>query len=73
MSLAREIRIQKLQTKNRMVGQTFNPSGITSEQIKSRGSKFISDMLEKPIEERIAYYNNMKEMQKIWDCSYPWE
>lgn len=36
MKIYREIRIQKLQTKNRMVGQTFNPSGHTSESLDKR-------------------------------------
>lgn len=41
MSIAREIRIQKLQTKNRMTGQTFNPSGATDESLKKRDSDYI--------------------------------
>lgn len=36
MKLAREIKIQKLQTKNRMVGKTFNPGGHTSESLDAR-------------------------------------
>ena len=36
MKLYREIRIQKLQTKNRMVGKTFNPSGHTSQSLDER-------------------------------------
>ena len=55
MSMRKVIRVQKLQTKNRMVGQTFNPSGITAEQYDTREKNFV------------------KEMQKDWPCSYPWE
>lgn len=36
MSMARTIKIQKLQTKNRMVGKTFNPGGHTSESLSGR-------------------------------------
>ena len=73
MSIAREIRIQRLQDKNRMVGQTFNPSGITSAEIDSREKKWVKEMKSKPQEELQAYYKNMKEMQKDWHHSYPWE
>lgn len=62
MSLAREIRIQKMQTKNRMTGQTFNPSGITSEQIKDRERTFVEYWENKPIEERITYWSNVQEV-----------
>jgi len=36
MKVAREIKIQRLQTKNRMVGQTFNPNGHTSDSLSQR-------------------------------------
>lgn len=73
MSMRKVIRVQKLQNKNRMVGQTFNPSGITAEQYDTREKNFVKEMQAKSQEELQAYYKNMKEMQKDWTCSYPWE
>lgn len=73
MSLAREIRINRLQNKNRMTGQTFNTSGITSEQIVQRERTWVKEMQSKSQEELQAYRNNMEEMQKGWNHSYPWE
>lgn len=73
MSLARQIRVQKLQDKNRMVGETFNPSGITSEQIQTREQVFINEWKNKTISERRTYWANMQEMDKVWVGSWPWE
>jgi hypothetical protein len=36
MKLHQQIRVQKLQNKNRMVGKTFNPAGHTSESLNLR-------------------------------------
>ena len=36
MKIARQIKIQRLQSKNRMVGKTFNPGGHTSESLDAR-------------------------------------
>lgn len=78
MSLKREISIQRLQTKNRMVGQTFNPSGITSEQIKEREQRFLEEMKAKPLEERKEYWNNVQEILQARKkhgirCSREWQ
>ena len=64
MSMRKVIRVQKLQNKNRMVGKTFNPSGITAEQYDAREKNFVKEMQAKSQEELQAYYKNMKEMQK---------
>ena len=73
MSIAKQIRIQRLQDKNRMVGKTFNPSGITAEQIETRERNWVAEMKAKSQEELQAYYKNMQEMKKDWNYSYPWE
>lgn len=72
-SIAREIQIGKKQSKNRMLGQTFNPSGITSEIMKERENKFIAEMNAMSEQERNDYWKNAKEMQEIWTGSWPWE
>jgi hypothetical protein len=41
MSIAREIKINRLQNKNRMTGQTFNVGGHTSESLQEREHKEI--------------------------------
>ena len=51
----------------------FNASGITSEQIKDRKTVFIVDMKSKSLEERQAYFDNMQEMNQVWNGSWPWE
>ncbi|MDD3040908.1 hypothetical protein [Bacteroides sp.] len=78
MSLRREIAIQRRQTKSRMTGQTFNPSGITSEEIRERERLFIEDMNSKPIEERRAYWEKVQKIvQEREDagiyCSWEWQ
>jgi hypothetical protein len=73
MSIAREIRINRIQNKNRMTGQTFNPSGITSQQIKDRERDFVLDMQSKTQQERQAYWMQSEEVRKDWNHSYPWE
>lgn len=73
MSVSSEIRVQKKQTKNRMVGETFNPTGITSEQILDREQKFVVEMKDKNIVERLAYWKNVQEMLTVWMGSWPWE
>jgi len=73
MSLAREIRIQKLQDKNRMVGQTFNPSGFTSGQLNERERNFVLEMKSKGIEYRINWWKEREEVREQWKGSWPWE
>ena len=36
MNIRKQIRVQRLQDKNRMVGQTFNPQGHTGVSLKGR-------------------------------------
>lgn len=73
MSIAREIKIQKLQTKNRMTGQTFNPSGITGKEIDIRESRFVTEMKEKGLEYRKNWWKESEEVREIWQYSWPWE
>jgi hypothetical protein len=78
MPIAKQIRIQRKQNKNRMVGQTFNPSGITSEMIRIRENGFIIEMKAKTIDERKAYWDNVKIMiderkANFIHCSWPWQ
>lgn len=56
-----------------MVGKTFNPSSITSEQIIDRETSFVSAFKETSLEMRQAYWKNVKEMQEVWQGSWPWE
>ena len=72
MSIRKQIRIQKQQTKNRMVGQTFNPSGITSEQIQIRENKFIKEMESKTQQERQEYWDKLKPIIKNYQYSWDW-
>lgn len=55
MKHAREIKIQKLQTKNRMVGQTFNPSGHTKESLSKRELDWIEKVKKMTLEEYEKY------------------
>lgn len=73
MSLARQIKIQRLQTKNRMVGSTFNPSGITSQDILNREEKFVKEMKEKGLEYRKQWLQEKREIMEQWQGSWPWE
>jgi hypothetical protein len=72
-SIARQIQIGKKQSKNRMVGQTFNPSGITSQMLDDRERQFVEEMKSKSSEERNQYWENAQELQEIWQGSWPWE
>ena len=72
-SIKKQIRIQKLQNKHRMVGQAFNPSGITSEQIRTRENNFTDKFDKMTKEERRQYWQNTAKVREIWQGSYPWE
>lgn len=76
--LRREIKIQRLQNKNRMVGQTFNPSGITSEKIQERKERFLNEMKSKPPKDRKAYWDGVQKILRERKehgihCSWEWE
>ena len=58
MSIARQIRVQKLQNKHRMTGATFNPSGVTSEQLAQRERVLIEKWSHLKYNEIVEYYNN---------------
>lgn len=78
MSIAKQIRIQRKQDKNRMAGKTFNPSGITSEQITSRENTFISEMESKTQQERQKYWDKVLDILKEREqnnihCSWSWD
>ena len=64
MSLAREIKVQKLQTKNRMVGETFNPNGHTSESLKTREQKYIEEINLLNIEDQIKIHDSFKAIEE---------
>lgn len=77
-SVRAQIQIGKKQSKNRMVGQTFNPSGITSEQMREREGKFLAEMKAKTLLERQQYWGGVQEVLKMWKennirCSWCWE
>jgi len=78
MSLAREIQIQKKQNKNRMVGETFNPSGITGKEIDAREKIFVQNMKNLSHTERAEYWRQVKEIIEYREennihCSWAWE
>ena len=64
MSIARTIRIQKMQTRNRMVGQTFNPGGHTSESLDQREKDYIEKVKALPESEQKKLYDSFKEFEK---------
>lgn len=77
-SLRREIQIGKKQNRSRMLGQTFNPSGITSEQTREREVKFVAEMKAKTLQERQQYWDGVQEILKMQKennihCSWDWE
>lgn len=41
--IRKQIRVQRLQDKHRMVGQTFNPGGHTDESLKQREKEVIKE------------------------------
>ena len=65
MSLARQIRVQKIQDKNRMVGETFNSTGITSQQIKTRESIYVEEWKQKTKEERNKMYLQFQAIEEM--------
>lgn len=65
MSLAREIKINRLQNKNRMTGQTFNAGGHTSESLKEREQKLITEHKAMSHEQRQEVYNNYKKNRRL--------
>jgi hypothetical protein len=73
MPIRKQIRIQRLQNKNCMVGKTFNPSGITSEQIIIRENNFVHEMKLKTLPERQRYWNENEKIRLNWKYSWPWE
>lgn len=72
-SIRRQIQIGRKQSKNRMVGQTFNPSGITSEQIDARERTYVADWQAKGEDAIQAERARINEMREGWPCSWPWE
>lgn len=71
MSIARQIRIQRLQDKNRMVGQTFNPSGITAEELKAKDEDFRAKYEAMTFQERVEVWNKIKAWDEVNDYSWP--
>ena len=67
MKIARQIKIQRLQDKNRMVGQTFNPSGHTSQSLAERERKLVEEYKNMDAAERLSLYNNFKAWEEYKD------
>lgn len=42
MKISKQIKVQRLQDKNRMVGQTFNPQGHTIESLNGRETEEVA-------------------------------
>ena len=64
MSIAREIRINRLQNKNRMTGHTFNPGGHTSESLAKREVELIAKYKAMTEKERQTTYHQFIEIDK---------
>lgn len=56
-----------------MVGQAFNPSGISSKEIETREDNFVREWAAKTLEDRKAYWNNVQVMDKVYEGSWPWQ
>ena len=69
MNIAKQIRIQKLQNKNRMVGKTFNPAAHTSESLKQRELDFIIKCKSISDEERRIMYNEFINIDRFKDLN----
>ena len=65
MKIARNIKIQKLQTKNRMVGATFNFSGHTSESLDNK-AKSINTSLGKMTDQEIIELGDKYKAIEDW-------
>lgn len=67
MKISREIKIQRLQTKNRMTGQTFNPTGHTAESLDKRERELVEKCNAMSKEERQEMYNNYNAIEQWKD------
>lgn len=67
MSIAREIRINRIQNKNRMTGQTFNPGGHTSESLATREQELVNKYKAMSKEERKETYTAFRTIEKYKD------
>ena len=64
-SIAKQIRIQKKQDRNRMVGQTFNPSGHTSESLDLREKNYIKEINSMSEQQQLEIYLSFKEIDEM--------
>lgn len=64
MKIAKQIQVQRKQDKNRMVGQTFNPRGITSQQLIDREKSHTNYLLSLTDEEINKMYENFSAIEK---------
>jgi hypothetical protein len=51
----------------------FNPSGITSEEIKNREILFVEEQKKESLVDRQKYWETIKEMTKDSHFSWDWE
>ncbi len=65
MSIAREIRIQRKQNKNRMTGKTFNPGGHTGESLDRRERELVAKCNAMTQAERKVMYDEYREWEQI--------
>lgn len=77
MSIRKQIRIQRIQNKNRMTGKTFNPTGITSEQLRDREIKLRNEWEKlSKVEIQELYDRDFKNLHEFYNkvrCSYSFE
>lgn len=76
MSFSRNVRISKLQSKNHMVGESFNPSGYTLSDLDKRDNDFLESFRKSSFKEKQETIKGLKETvalcnKKGW--SYPFE
>jgi len=76
MSFKSNVRISKLQAKNKMVGKTFNPRGWTIESLDKRDDDFLimfNKMTKEEKENKIKTLKKLVEICKKKGWSYPYE
>lgn len=76
MSFRQTVRVSKLQSKNRMVGKTFNPSGHTLQSLDKRDSDFLEEfnlMSDEDKQNRIEGFKPLIKLCKEKGWSFPFE
>jgi len=76
MSFRQNVRVSKLQSKNRMVGKTFNPSGHTLESLDKMDRECLEEfslMSDEQKKKKIEGFKPLIELCKDKGWSFPFE